>query len=86
MSDGSGKNYAAYENLAFDALILASDRETDPDRRGALMAEAERLALEDYPWIPLYYLVTRDLVQPYVQGWTSNAEDVNRTRWLSLGN
>ncbi|MGY9105627.1 MAG: peptide ABC transporter substrate-binding protein, partial [Alphaproteobacteria bacterium] len=84
MSDGSGKNYAGYENLAFDALILASDSEADPMRRGALMAEAEGLALADYPWIPLYYLVTRDLVQPYVQGWISNAEDVNRTRWLSL--
>ena len=84
MRDGSGKNYARYDNPAFDALILASDRETDPALRGALMAEAESLALGDYPWIPVYYLVTRDLVQPYVQGWISNAEDVNRTRWLSL--
>ena len=84
MSDGSGKNYARYDNSAFDELILASDRERDPARRGALMAQAENLALEDYPWIPVYYLVTRDLVQPYVQGWISNAEDVNRTRWLSI--
>ncbi len=84
MSDGSGKNYARYDNPAFDALILASDRERDPERRGALMAEAERLALSEYPWIPVYYLVTRDLVQPYVQGWISNAEDANRTRWLSI--
>ena len=84
MSDGSGKNYARYANPAFDALILASDSERDPEQRGALMAEAERLALAEYPWIPVYYLVTRDLVQPYVQGWISNAEDVNRTRWLSI--
>jgi len=86
MSDGSGKNYARYDSPAFDALILESDNETDPERRGALMAEAENLALAEYPWIPLYYLVTRDLVQPYVQGWISNAEDANRTRWLSLEN
>jgi len=85
MSDGSGKNYARYENPVFDALILEADRETDPQRRGALMAEAEALALADYPWIPVYFLVTRDLVQPYVQGWITNVEDVNRTRWLSLG-
>jgi oligopeptide transport system substrate-binding protein len=84
MSDGSGKNYARYDNPQFDELILASDHERDPARRGALMAEAERLALGDYPWIPVYYLVTRDLVQPYVQGWISNAEDANRTRWLSI--
>jgi oligopeptide transport system substrate-binding protein len=84
MSDGSGKNYARYDNPAYDTLILASDRERDPAQRGALMAEAERLALGEYPWIPVYYLVTRDLVQPYVQGWISNAEDANRTRWLSI--
>jgi oligopeptide transport system substrate-binding protein len=84
MADGSGKNYARYANPDFDALIYASDAERDPARRGALMAEAEALALSDYPWIPVYFLVTRDLVQPYIEGWISNAEDVNRTRWLSF--
>ena len=84
MADGSGKNYARYENPDYDALIYRSDNAADPAVRGALMAKAEALALEDYPWVPVYYLVTRDLVQPYVKGWVSNAEDVNRTRWLAL--
>jgi oligopeptide transport system substrate-binding protein len=84
MADGSGKNYARYANPEFDRLIYASDAAADPPMRGALMAEAESLALSEYPWIPVYYLVTRDLVAPYVEGWISNAEDVNRTQWLSL--
>jgi hypothetical protein len=32
--------------------------------------------------VPAYYLVTRDLVQPYVKGWIPNVKDFNRTRWL----
>ncbi len=80
----NGKNYARYDNPAFDALILESDLETDSARRGALMAEAEALALGEYPWVPVYFLVTRDLVQPYVGGWITNVEDVNRSRWLSV--
>lgn len=84
MADGSGKNYARYANPEFDRLIYASDAAADPAMRGGLMAEAESLALSEYPWIPVYYLVTRDLVAPYVEGWISNAEDVNRTQWLSL--
>ena len=84
MGGNNGKNYARYSNPAFDALILQSDREKDPARRGALMAEAEALVLNDYPWVPLYFRVTSDLVQPYIKGWISNVEDVNRTRWLSV--
>jgi hypothetical protein len=32
--------------------------------------------------MPVRFMVTRDLVQPYVKGWISNVRNVNRSRWL----
>jgi oligopeptide transport system substrate-binding protein len=79
---GSGENYGAYHNPAFDALLDKAQMQRDPKIRGAMMKQAEQMALNDYAWVPTYYLVTRDLVQPYVRGWIPNVKDFNRTRWL----
>ena len=80
-SDG-GKNYGNYRNPAYDALLDGAQNEADPKTRGDLLEKAEQIALDDYAWIPVRFLVTRDIVQPYVKGWVANNKDVNRTRWL----
>ena len=49
-----------------------------------MMAQAEQMALNDYAWIPAYFLVTQDIVQPYVKNWIPNIRGFNRTRWLWL--
>jgi oligopeptide transport system substrate-binding protein len=82
LRSGSGENYGAYSNPAFDALLDKAQQQRDPKLRGEMMKQAEELAIKDYAWVPAYYLVTRDLVQPYVKGWIPNVKDFNRTRWL----
>jgi oligopeptide transport system substrate-binding protein len=85
MSDsGEGLNYGRYKNAEFDRLMRRSDQEADAQRRAAVMAEAEAIALKDAAWAPLYFWVTNDLVHPHVKGWVSNGIDENRTRWLSI--
>ncbi|MEI9889132.1 MAG: peptide ABC transporter substrate-binding protein [Rhizomicrobium sp.] len=78
----AGNNYGRYTNLAFDRLLDSAQEEPDARRRGALLAEAEAMALKDYPWIPMRFRTTQDLVQPYVKGWVDNIRDLHRTRWL----
>ena len=78
----SAENYSAYRNPAFDALLDRAQQQRDAKARGAIMRQAEQFALDDYAWVPTYFLVTRDLVQPYVKGWIANVKDFNRTRWL----
>ncbi len=78
----SGNNYARYRNHAYDAALDAAQQESDAVKRGALLLNAEKIALKDYPWLPWRFRVTQDLVQPYVKGWIPNARDYNRTRWL----
>ena len=78
----SGNNYGRYANPAFDAALNAAQREPDAGKRAQLLKAAEAMALKDYPWIPLRFRTTQDLVQPYVRGWVDNPRDMHRTRWL----
>lgn len=82
---GKNNNYGNYRNPAYDALLDEAAQQTDIARRGAMLRQAEQIAMDDYAWIPIRFLVTRDLVQPYVSGWVSNVRNINRTRWLSVG-
>ena len=82
---GKNNNYGNYRNPAYDALLDEAAQQTDIQKRGAMLREAEQIAMNEYAWIPVRFLVTRDLVQPYVKGWVSNVRNINRTRWLSVG-
>ena len=79
-------NYSLYRNKAYDALLDEAQQEADAQARGRLLVRAEQMALDDFAWIPVRFLMTRDLVQPYVKNWVSNARNMNRTRWLEVGN
>jgi len=78
----SGNNYGYYHNPAYDALLDEAQEQTDVAKRGAMLRAAEQIAMNDHAWIPVRFMVTRDLVQPYVKGWISNVRNVNRSRWL----
>ena len=80
----SGNNYGYYHNPAYDALLDEAQEQTDVAKRGAMLRAAEQIAMDDHAWIPVRFMVTRDLVQPYVKGWGSNVRNVNRSRWLSV--
>jgi oligopeptide transport system substrate-binding protein len=79
-----GNNYGKYCNETYDALLEQANQQTDAAKRGALLRQAEDIALKDYAWLPMRFASTPDLVQPYVKGWIANARDINRTRWLWL--
>jgi oligopeptide transport system substrate-binding protein len=84
LASDSRQNYSQYRNPAFDALLAKAQATGDGAARGALLEEAERLALNDFALVPYRYSVTPDLVQPYVKGWIANAKNVNISRWLSI--
>jgi oligopeptide transport system substrate-binding protein len=83
LRSGAGNNYAGYRNLAFDRLMDRAAAEPDAAKRGALLAQAEKTALADYPWIPLRFPAQTDLVAPGLKGWIANPRDLHRSRWLA---
>jgi oligopeptide transport system substrate-binding protein len=64
----SANNDMGYANPAFDALLDQAAATIDVQQRRQLLQNAERLMLDDYPIIPLYYFVSKRLVKPYVLG------------------
>jgi oligopeptide transport system substrate-binding protein len=82
MQSGSGNNYGHYDSAAYDALLAKSYEAADPKARGELLRQTEQAALDDVGVIPVRFLVTQDIVEPYVKGWVPNVRDFNRSRWL----
>jgi oligopeptide transport system substrate-binding protein len=83
-SDIGDLNTQGYRNPRFDALMKRAERTLDLPARARLMGEAERLALDDLPIIPIYHYVSKRLVKPWVVGWVDNIVDVHPSRYLSV--
>ena len=69
----SGQNHSGYANSQVDSLLEQARIETDPQQRTVLYRQAERLIIDDAPWIPLTHGVAFSLVKPNVQGYSSGA-------------
>jgi oligopeptide transport system substrate-binding protein len=69
---GSVQNTLGYRSAAYDSLIARSRLEADAGRRMALLNLAEQQLLEDVPVIPVFFRVSKRLVQPYVVGYAAN--------------
>ena len=79
---GAGNNYGQYHSGKYDALLDQANQTLDIETRGELLRQAEQTALDDVAVIPTRFLVTQDIVEPYVKGWIPNVRDFNKSRWL----
>jgi oligopeptide transport system substrate-binding protein len=79
---GSQFNYGGYANPAYDALVASIAREPDSSRRAALIAQAQKLLIDDAAFIPLFHYATSHLIKDYVKGWQLNVIDRNPSRYM----
>ncbi len=75
-------NQSGFANERFDSLLDAARAASDTLARAALLFQAETLALEAMPVIPLHYHAGRRLVSPRVRGWGDNARGIVMARHL----
>lgn len=83
-ASGGDNNLPGYSNPRYDALVGEASRTADAARRDAMLVQAERVLLGDYPIAPLYFMTNKHLVAPRVAGFQPNALDRHPTRWLRL--
>ncbi len=83
-SDTGIQNYSGYASPAYDAAFAKAQSEPDAKRRAELMRATERILIDDMPILPLYFYVSRNLVQPRVKGWHDNSSNVHPSRTLRV--
>jgi len=77
-------NLPGYGNPRYDALVEQAATTADAGARTRLLAQAERLLLDDHPVAPLYFMTNKHLVAPRVTGFRQNPLDRHPSRWLRL--
>ncbi len=77
-------NYAAYANPEYDRLMGEAAKTADLHARADLLRQAEAIAMDDMPNVPIYYYISKNLVSPSVKGWVDNTKDIHRTRFLTV--
>jgi len=82
-TDAGDFNSAGYANPRYDALIREARVALDWPTRNALAEQAERLFMDDAPYIPLFSYANNYMVKPRVAGWRNNEAD-SPSRFLSL--
>lgn len=83
---GINFNYSKWSEPAYDALMAKAATLTDLPERAKVLAEAEKIFLDQVPAIPILYYSSRALVSTSVQGYENNLMDAHNSRWLSLSN
>ncbi len=74
---GNNQNDSAYHSTAFNKAILEARVDPRPESRLRHLSSAEKILLNDYPIIPIYFKKARRLVKPYVGG--AQLTPMNRT-------
>jgi oligopeptide transport system substrate-binding protein len=80
----SPNNDTGFANQTYDALLNEAARTPDPEARKRLLEGAERVMLNEYPILPLYFFVSKRLVKPYVHGVEPNPLDRLTSKMLSM--
>jgi oligopeptide transport system substrate-binding protein len=68
----SPDNDMSYQSSQFDSDLDNAADSPDPTKRRTELQAAEQVMLNDYPIIPLYYLVSKRLVKPFLHGVVTN--------------
>lgn len=82
LMEDCGNNHSNWSSQEYDNLLRESNQQTDPQTRLAMMREAEALAMEQQPMIPLYVYTTTQMIKPYVRGIWSNYQDRHPWKYI----
>lgn len=87
ISDTASSNDSFYQRPELDALLDAAKSDADPHSRAERYRRAEKILLEDPPWLWNYHQTETEVSQPYVMGYQPHPVWVRdfTTVWLDLG-
>lgn len=81
----SGNNFSHYSSSEFERLMdAAAAAGGEPEKRMRLLAEAEKVMIDDLAFIPLLFFSYHNIVSTRIKGWEENALDVHPSRFIYL--
>lgn len=80
----SRQNDTRYSNPEVDRLLEEARTEQDQERRYELYRQAERLIVQDAPWIPLFFGRDHVLIKPYVKDYKLTPIVIPKLRFVSI--
>jgi oligopeptide transport system substrate-binding protein len=80
----SSNNDPGYANPLFDELLDGAVSSAEPNRRREYLERSERVMLADYPVVPLFFMVSKRMIKPYVHGVVLNPLNHIRSQALVL--
>ncbi|MCQ8783424.1 peptide ABC transporter substrate-binding protein [Mangrovibrevibacter kandeliae] len=84
LKTGVEMNYGQWSNTDYDKILEEAAVTRDMEKRGDLLKQAEKLALDANAAMPIYYYLSENIVSPKVKGFEDNVFDKHRTRWMSI--
>jgi oligopeptide transport system substrate-binding protein len=81
---GNENNQTGWSNARYDELIKDAAAEPDAAKRMDMLREAEAILLDEQPVIPIYFRVSKNLVQPRVKGFFNNVQDDHPLKLLRV--
>jgi oligopeptide transport system substrate-binding protein len=82
VTDGPN-NQTNWSNQEYDRLIEAA-KKAPAEERLKLLTQAERILMDEVPILPIYFYVSKNMVNPRVKGFTSNIQDIHPLELLSV--
>jgi oligopeptide transport system substrate-binding protein len=80
----SSNNDPGYVNPLFDEFLDGAASSADLSHRREFLERSERLMLADYPVAPLFFMVAKRMIKPYVRGVVINPLNHIRSQALAL--
>jgi len=68
-------NQTGWTDAEYDKLIAAAASEANAEKRFGIFRDAEKILMTELPIAPVYFNVSRDMVQTYVGGFYHNLRD-----------
>ncbi len=84
MTEDSPQNFGRWTDPRYAELLGAAASEIDTAKRRELLQQAESLMLRQYPLMPVYFYVTRRLVQPRIEAPAINPMNRTYSRYFRI--
>jgi oligopeptide transport system substrate-binding protein len=78
----SNNNWTRWKSPKFDALVEQAARTSNEAESMRLYREAEKMAIDAMPRMPIYFYTKLNLIKPYMKGYWPNVDNKHGIQWM----